>query len=207
MLMVTEQQRFASKLGDWLGLARSAGIQIYTISNDQAQGYERDRLEVLALRTGGTYRHAQDINALAEAAGDLGRELNEQIVLTFVDEEAKPGAAFAYGIEISYKTRDSTNKAKARIMPIRVPKKPTGFRVWWRDTRASLTGKLGKGGFLALMIGVGLIFALLLFLIFKKIFKKGAKGVKGKGKGLKGALKGGKKALSKGKSLGSKVKR
>lgn len=188
-------------------MARSAGIQIYTISNDQAQGYERDRLEVLALRTGGTYRHAQDINALAEAAGDLGRELNEQIVLTFVDEEAKPGAAFAYGLEISYKTRDSTHKAKTRIMPIRVPKKPTGFRIWWRDTRASLTGKLGKGGFLALMIGVGLLFALLLFLIFKKIFKKGAKGVKGKGKGLKGALKGGKKALSKGKSLGSKVKR
>lgn len=205
-LMTEEQQRFASKLGAWLGLARSAGIQIHTVSNEEAQAYERERLEILALRTGGTYRHAQDINELAEFVGDLGRELNEQMVLTFVDKKATGGAAFSYQVEITYKTRGAASKTRTELAPIRVPMAPTGMRVWWSDTRAGLQDTLGKGGFLALLIGVGLLLALLLFVLLKKIFGKKAKGLGGKGKGLKKGLKGGKKALATGKKFGGKAK-
>jgi hypothetical protein len=205
-LMTKEQKRFASKLGGWLGLARSAGIQIHTIANEAAKGYERDRLEILALRTGGTYRYAQDINSLGEAAANLSRELNEQIVLTFVDKSATPGATYSYGVELAYQTRDGSEKTTAKLMPIQVPKKATGFRVWWRDTRSSLQGMLGKGGFLALMIGLGLILGLLLFVLLKKFFGKKAKGLAGKGKGLKKGLKGSKKAMAQGKKFTTKAK-
>ena len=94
VLMTKEQKRFASKVEGWLGLARSAGIQIYAIANEVAKGYERDRLELLALKSGGTYRYASDLNSLGEATANLGRELNEQVVLTFVDKSATPVLRF-----------------------------------------------------------------------------------------------------------------
>ena len=201
VLMTKEQKRFASKVEGWLGLARSAGIQIYAIANEVAQGYERDRLELLALKSGGTYRYASDLNSLGEATANLGRELNEQVVLTFVDKSATPGASFSYGVEVSYKTRDGSEKTATKLMPIQVPKEPTGFRIWWRDTRAWLQAKLGKAGFIALLAGFALIFAFLLFKLLKKIFGSKLKGAAGKGKGLKKGLKGGKKALQQGKKF------
>ena len=206
VLMTKEQKRFASKIEGWLGLARSAGIQIYTVANEVAKGYERDRLELLALKSGGTYRYATDINSLGEAAANLGRELNEQVVLTFVDKSAKPGAAYSYGVEVAYKTRDGSEKTTTKLMPIQVPKEPTGFRIWWRDTRAWLQEKLGKAGFIALMIGLGLLLALILYKLLKKIFGDKVKGAAGKGKGLKKGLKGGKKALAQGKKFRTKPK-
>jgi len=86
--VVREQGRFAPKAERWIGLAKAAGIRIFSVVHPMAETHERERLEVLAFKTGGTARVAGTVNDLDSAYADLIDELNGQFVLTFVDEGA-----------------------------------------------------------------------------------------------------------------------
>ena len=91
--VVQEQSRFAPKAERWIGLAKAAGIRIFSVVHPMAETHERERLEVLSFKTGGTARVAHSVNDLDSAYADLIDELNGQLVLEFVDEGAVPWEA------------------------------------------------------------------------------------------------------------------
>ncbi len=193
---IFSQERFRDKLPRWIGLAQASGTRIFTLANSLASPAERDRLEVLALRTGGTFRVASDSNELVEQASVLADELSNQIVVTFVDDQAVPGADVAYLAVVGYESDRTRGKAKTELARGHVPKVPTGFGPWVRGVRRAGEKKLGKAGLLAVVAVVALLLLVILFKLGKKLLGKGKKaggGVAKKGKGaLKGAAKGAK---------------
>ena len=192
--VVAEQTLFERRLQSWFSLAKAANVRIYTVANPMARPDEQDRLSVLALRTGGTYRHGDDDSTFQEMMDDLTTEVNQQYVFTFIDKEAKQGAKLAYKVKLIYDGADGSGEQLTSPYHLQIPKTPGGIGVMISNARSTLQEKLGKGGFLALMIGLALILGLLLLVILKKIFGGKAKAVGGlakKGKkgaaGLKGA--------------------
>ncbi len=199
-----EQARFEPLLKQWLSLAKAAGIRIFTVVNPNAEPHERERLELLAWRSGGTARVAEDANVVADHYTDLIDELNGQLVVTFTDHEATPGSMVAYELEVKAAGRKFAAPAYAAA----VPKGPEGVAVMVDQVRSMGEAKLGKKGFMAVAIGVGLVLALillkLLMAIGKKIFGKGAKAAQGAGKGAAGLAKKGAGAGKAVKKLGVK---
>jgi hypothetical protein len=92
-----EQSRFSPKAERWIALAKAAGIRIFSVVHPMAETHERERLEVLSFKTGGTARVARSVNDLDSAYADLIDELNGQLVLEFVDEGAVPWDASEAG--------------------------------------------------------------------------------------------------------------
>jgi hypothetical protein len=204
-----QQRAFKQALSTWLPLAQAANIRIYTVANEIARTDEQDRMSILALRTGGTYRYAESSDAFQSKMSDLVEELNDQLVLTFIDKKAVPGAEYSYQVKLNYVDSDGDKSASIKTRPyaIRIPLKPTGLGIMISNGRATLQQKLGKTGFLLLAIGLGLILALILFKLLKKMFGKKAKSVGGLGKKGKKGLKAGMKGAKGAKKQFGKIKK
>lgn len=181
-----EQASFAKKLPTWLALAKNAGIRIYSVIHPTAQKYQRDRLEVLAWRTGGTARFAEDANQVLDRYDDLIGELNKQVAFTFVDEDAKPGTSPTYQVELRVKGGKYTSEPF--VGPEVAPPIEKSLVNTVKDFGQK---KLGKVGFIAVLAGIGLLLLVILVKLGKKIFGGGADKL---GK----AAKGGKDAAGKG---------
>lgn len=181
--IAVEQGSFIEKLPAWLGLAKAANIRIYSIIHPNAAPHMRDRLEVLAWRTGGTARFARDANEVVDLHESVIAELNNQIVVTFVDEEAKPNTEVSYVIKAGGlignrdSEADATSEAFTAVVPPAIERSTIG------EVKRFGESKLGKGGFMAALAGVGLLLLVILLKIFKAILGKGkdaaAKGAKG----------------------------
>jgi len=186
-----EQTSFARKLPTWLALAKGAGIRIYTVIHPTASKYQRERLEVLAWRTGGTARYAEDANRVVDLYDDLIGEINGQQLITFVDDEATTGTTPSYLVEMRTKGGKFTSE------PFIAPEvAPPIERSLINTVKAFGQQKLGKVGFIAALAGVALILLVLLFKLGQKLFgdktaklAKGAKGAKGAGAKGAGAMK------------------
>jgi len=210
-----QQERFKKRLPTWLALAKAGNVRIHTLANPLARPHEAQRLEVLALKTGGTYRYASTTNELIELATELADEISNQYVFTFTDTEATPNTDHGYLLQIEYKTRNTSGNTKTPVRRVHIPAKAEGFSIWMTQMQNDAEKSLGKAGFIAILVVVGLILALLLLKIFKKILGKGAKAAKGKTKGAAkaakgaGALakKGGKLKAPDGKQLVRKIKK
>ena len=188
-MIASEQARFLALVEGWMGLAKAGNIRIYSVANQVARPDEQDRLSVLALRTGGTYRYAEDESAFQEMMEDLTTEVNQQYVFTFTDKEAVEGASYGYEVELGYQDSEGTfTKIRTRSYSVKIPKKPTGLGVMISDARSGLQEKLGKTGMTALLIGLALVLALIVFALLKKLLG-------GKVKSAAGAAKKGKKAM------------
>ena len=183
--IAVEQGSFIEKLPAWLGLAKAANIRIYSIIHPNAAPHMRDRLEVLAWRTGGTARFARDANEVVDLHESVIAELNNQIVVTFVDEEATPNSQVSYVVKAGGlignrdSEADATSEAYMAVVPPAIERSTIG------EVKRFGESKLGKGGFMAALAGVGLLLLLILLKLFKAIFGKGkdavAKGAKGAG--------------------------
>ena len=191
-----EQGVFAKKLPTWLGIAKAADIRIYSVIHPTAPKYARERLELLSWRTGGTPRFAEDANEVLDRYDELIRELNGQIVLTFVDPEATPDTLVNYVVEGHLGSTKYTSEAFSARTP------PAVERSLIYEFKTFGQKKLGKVGFMAALIGVGLLVLLLLLKIVKKIAKKGDGVVKAGAKGAKSAQG----AVKKGGDAAKKVK-
>ena len=185
-----EQASFVEKLPTWLGLAKAANIRIYSVIHPTAPPYARERLEVLAWRTGGTARFAPDANDVVDRYDDLITELNNQIVVTFVDDEATPDTQHAYQLEARGLFGDGNTQAKATSEPYVAFVAPAIERSTINELKSLGQQKLGKTGFIAALAGVGALVLLLLFKLGKKLFGDGsaaagkaAKGAQGKAAG------------------------
>ncbi len=175
-----EQAVFVRKLPTWLGLAKAANIRIYSVIHPTGTPATRERLELLAWRTGGTPRHAEaaeDVGAVSDA---LVEELNGQIVVTFADDTVTPKGDASYILEAR------AGKSSFKSDPFKVLIPPRFEPGVVAEVKALGEAKLGKGGFLAVAIAVALVVLLILLKIILKFAKGGeaaaAKAVKG-GKG------------------------
>lgn len=186
-----EQAAFAKKLPTWLAMAKGAGVRIYSIAHPNAQKYQRDRLEVLAWRTGGTFRYSEDANEMLDLYDHLMGELNNQVVITFTDDEAVPGAKPTYIVEM--RTKNGKYTSEPFLAPEVAPKIEVSF---FNGIKKFGEKKLGKVGFIAALAGIGLIVLVLFLKIGKKIF----------GAGKAAAGKAGKAAAGKGKAAKDKMK-
>ncbi len=194
-MIAAEQAVFARKLPVWIGLAKAANIRIYTVIHPTAQPYTRERLELLAWRTGGTPRYAADANEVSVMSDALAEELNGQIVLTFMDTTVDPKEDVTYQVEV--KAGRSTFRSDT-FKVLAPPRFEPGLIA---SVKAFGEGKLGKGGFLAAVIVVGLLVLVILLKILGKIFKSGEAAAKKASKGGKGAEKAKKKAIERAKKM------
>jgi len=190
-----EQAVFARKLPTWVGLAKAENIRIYSVIHPTAEPYTRERLELLAWRTGGTPRFAVDPNEVSIMSDELADELNGQIVVTFTDETVVPEEPVSYVLE----ARAGRSNFKTDPFTVLVPPRFEAGLI--QNVKAFGEGKLGKTGFLIAIIAIGLILLLVLVKIFKKIFKSGDAVAKKAGKGGKGADKARAKAIERAKKM------
>ncbi len=160
---VAEQERFLVRAEKIIALAKAGGVRIFTVSNPLSSPSERERLEVLAWRTGGTARVAHDPNEVVDRASDLLDELHGELIVTFRDERAVPGASLRYRARVQ--VGGATYRTSA--MGLELPERPGGFRRSLSDVETMGRSRLGNTGFLV----VAGVLALLLVFVGLKLLK------------------------------------
>lgn len=184
-----EQGRFAVKASAWLALAHASGTRIHGVgfpSNSVQQPYFADRVQVLAVESGGTYRHARGPNELYEALSDLAGEMEGQYVLEF-DSGLKSGEELNLRISVQV---DQGKDFQSQDFPLyRTLSKDRLLPEFVGDRLAWVQAKVGFYWYRVLYVVVTILFVLLLLWAFwkgvKGLGKKIAKGVEKKKKGLK----------------------
>ncbi len=185
-----EQAAFVRKLPTWLALAKAANIRIYSVIHPTGTPASRERLELLAWRTGGTPRYAAAAEEVGAVSDALVEELNGQIVVTFADPTVTPKGDVSYVLE----ARAGKSRFKSEPFKVLIPPRFEPGAV--AEVKALGEAKLGKGGFLAVAIAVALVVLLILLKLILK-FAKGGEAAAGKAvKGGKGADKAKAKAIA-----------
>lgn len=82
--MAKQQEWFRQKAEHWLGLARAGGVRIHAVGlGSLGAPHELERLRLLAERSGGTFRLAEDEARLADVVARAVGELSGQLVLDY----------------------------------------------------------------------------------------------------------------------------
>jgi hypothetical protein len=199
------QDRFRIRAENWIALCRAAGIRVfglaYAATRDDGSAlsheYERDRIELLSYKTGGTYREVFNPRDAGNAARAIADELTGEHVLVV---GSKLKSLLPYKIRLKVKVRlPNGNEAKAQtpIVEFEAPFMPSGFGYWFRQKNKWLKDKVGTILYWVIIVLVILLVLLLIWLMFKLIkalVMKVVKAVSKKGKdAAKGAAKGAKK--------------
>ncbi|MCB9728099.1 MAG: hypothetical protein H6744_11450 [Deltaproteobacteria bacterium] len=192
---IKEQELFREHLPGWLALAKSAGIRIFSVVDPLASPSARERMEVLAWRSGGTARVAEDANEVVDLYSDLTAELSGQHVISFTDHDAVPGATRTYAVRLKGRGGSFTTDD----FSVTLPTQEEGLAFLIADTRAMITAKLGDKVLLAIAIGLAVVLLLIVLKIVLKIAgKKGGKAAKKTGGAAKKAAAAAKKAAAAG---------
>jgi hypothetical protein len=195
--VVADQQRFRDqRLGPWLALARAANVAVYAVGYPLGFPSERERLEILAYKTGGTYREVTEATELGDAYSDLVDELANQYVIVFdAGLQSRDEAAFSVKLAVA-----GVGSFQTAPYGVQAPEIPAGFAALKRsgqDKLRWLEAKVGSPWHIVIVVAACLLAALFVFLfiklliaLVKKIFGKGAKMAKGAAKKAGGAAKG-----------------
>ncbi len=172
---IKEQQLFGERLPAWLALAKSGNVRIFSVTDPEATPSARERMEILAWRTGGTARVAEDANQVVDLYSDLTAELSGQHVISFTDHEAVPGATRAYEVRLKGRGGSFTTDS----FSVTLPRPAESLALQVADARAMVEAKLGKKVVLAIAIGLALVVLLILLkLVLKLVGKKGGGALK-----------------------------
>ena len=194
------QERFAGKVPIWLALLRAADIRVHAIAYNMSapdgtgvsQAYERERLELLALQTGGSYREVVNRPSdVANAAQSLLDELSaERVVLLAADLPSQSKGT----VKLTLTLGDTYEGLvlESQEWTFGTPFMPSGLR-WKIETQLNaLRVKVGPIWYWVILVGVA-IFALFLLWMFLKLIKKMVMAIVGaiakKGKGAADAAK------------------
>jgi|GEM_PF-6495543 hypothetical protein len=213
------QERFHHRARPWLALARSAGIRVYAIGYAMSRGdqqrisepYERERLELLAAKTGGTYREIAYVEDVESAAEALIAEFNEVRVITveapLVSEQTHQLQLSASIVQEVKTTKDDEtvtrylrNEIVTKVRTFQAPFIGEGFGFWLEQKHQWLRDTVHPIWYWLIIIGLCILALLLIWLIFALIKKLVMKIVKGFSKKAKNAAKGGLKTAAKGSS-------
>jgi len=195
--VIAEQQRFRDqRLSPWLALAKAANISVYSVAYPLGLPAERERLELLSYKTGGTYREVLEATELGDAYSDVVDEIANQYVIAF-DAGLKSEEQAAFSVKLSVAGAGSFQSAPYGVLS---PEIPSGFQAAKNLAQEKvrwLERLVGSPWHIVIVVAACLLAALFVFLFFKlliglvkKIFGKGAKMAKGAAKAAGGAAKG-----------------
>ena len=217
------QERFKARAERWLALARAAEIRVYGVAyalvNDDcdslSRGWERERLELLSQKTGGTYREVLFVEDVQRAAEALSEELLNERVIT-VDAGLKSEQPYTVMVKATLNLASgkggTTFLKSSPTYACRAPFIGSGFWWWLKQKSQWLKEKVGTILWWVIVIAIGLLLLLLLWLFLKMVKalvmkvvkavagegKKAAKGVAGAGKAAAKGAAGAGKAAAKG---------
>lgn len=206
------QERFAGKVPTWLGLARAFDIQVHAIAYNMTEEggrltshtYERERLELLALQTGGTYREVVNKPSdIGNAAALLVSELNsEKVVLLGADLE--PGTKGTVKMAITLGEPFEGMVIETQEWAFKTPTFATGWRPKVERWNRMLKMKVGPIWYWVIIV-LGSLLALYMAWLFLKMLK--ALVMKIVGLFTKGAKDAAKKAQGAAKGVGDAAKK
>ncbi len=183
------QERFKLRAQNWLALARSADVRVmavgYALERPDggmvSQRHERERLGLLAEKTGGTYREVTNVNLLTETANATVDEVLRERVLT-IDANLKSlehyrivlSAVFEHGETSGQK---GTVELSTVLYEFDAPEIPSGWQWWLKQKNAWLKEKVGTILYWVIVVAAIILVLLILWLIlklfiaaFKKLF-------------------------------------
>jgi len=204
------QTRWRERAVHWIALLRAADIRVFSIAYAMTRGdksavsykFERQRLELLSLKTGGTYREVINPRDIPDVAAATINELMNERVLT-IGGVLKPAQNYRISLKakISVPVMKRDGEIKYQNATIRSPEYDfetpfigEGFSYWFKEKNKWLKNKVGTVLYWVIIVVIILLVLLvlwLLFKMFKALFKKifGAVAKKGKAAGKK-AVKG-----------------
>ncbi|NUN12817.1 MAG: hypothetical protein HUU55_04200 [Myxococcales bacterium] len=166
-----EQARFAESAAVWLGFASILGIRIHSVGIvsdiNQNRDYELDRLRVLTVGSGGTYREADHPEELFEQIVTLAKELNDQIVVE-MDSGLEPGETAAYQLHL---VLESEHHHTSDPFEVTAPQIEAGVFPKLRHWSVLLQSKVGYTWYLVILIALLVIAAVLFLFLGIKIIK------------------------------------
>jgi len=214
------QERFANRAAPWLALARAANIRVYPVAYAMMRGeqnrvsyaHERERLELLAAKTGGTYREVAYTDWIDAAAASLVSELNEERLITV---DANLGSELDYIVQVGLtiqqlieEEKDGEIEEKVKQYEVRTetiafksPRIETGLWHWLKQKNDWLRESVGTILYWVIIVLLAIVALLIVWFVLKllkagvmkivkAVTKKGAKAAKA---GAKAAAKSGQK--------------
>ncbi len=212
----TFQERFAAKVPTWIGLMRALDIRVHAIGYNMqgtdgavvSHGFERERLELLALQTGGTYREVVNRPVDAVNAVDLllAELAQERVVMVAADLPAESRGVAKFSLTLGGDAFEGL-VLESQEWTFGTGPRPSGWRFWLEKKDRWLRHKVGMPWYWFCVVGFCLLGLFLLWMfwklvkaIFLKLFGgvlKAGKDAAGKAKGAaKGAQDAAKKAGS-----------
>ncbi|MBM4387541.1 MAG: hypothetical protein FJ088_07360, partial [Deltaproteobacteria bacterium] len=169
------QEIFREKLVKWLALLKAAGIRVFSVGYPTGNESELLRLELLALKSGGTYRFANDVNSLAEYFKAAADEISEQIVIT-IAPEMEPDSGYFISAEIK---PEKGSLLRTASFGFTAEKPPWKVKRLFTEKKAWLEKKVGKtlaiviiAAILIVVVLLAVLFTKLFIKLMKRIFKK-----------------------------------
>ncbi len=201
------QERWRERAVHWLALMRAAGIRVFSVAysmpreDKSAVSYlhERERLELLSLKTGGTYREVLNPRKIPDAARATVEELLKERVLTIggvLKSDQKYRISVKATIKVPIRRKDEITHQNRTIRSSEydfvTPFKGEGFGYWLSEKSKWLKAKVGTVLYWVIIVVAILLLLLILWLLFKMfkaLFKKifGLFAKKGKAAGKKAA--------------------
>lgn len=200
------QNRFRERAAEWIALARAADIRVYAIGysminpseGDADAGrisydYERERLELLALKTGGTYREVLAPGKIEGAVKAATNEIQGEFIIE-LGGVLESEQSYSVQVEAILKFGSTKRGIKSVRYEFEAPFIPGGFWWWLEQKNKEFKEKVGTVLYWVIIVVAILLILLILWLLFKllkaifkkifgAIFKKGAKAAKGAAKG------------------------
>lgn len=188
-----DQQAFRRHALHWIGVARAAGVRIFAVGlGALGDRWELDRLRLLAERTGGTYREAEQEGDIAGAVAAMGAEVFEQVVIDFVHqtpEDVPEELSVRLEMALDPTMFRGEPKLRTATFAVAVPARAgwkTMVRTRIEDALIQAQELLGYRVYvwvgIGLLVLVGLMTLLIVFFVTRGIFRLLAK-LFGRGKG------------------------
>jgi hypothetical protein len=173
------QEAFARRASGWLAMARAADVQVHAITYAmrRADGsvlsheWERERLELLAHKTGGTYREVVKPRDASEVAATLGMELAQGFVLRL---DAGLVSETPYKMQVKATIKASGGQAggkklASQIVSFTSPFVGEGIEYWLKEKSKWLKSTVGPILYWVIIVVAILLLFVVLWLAFKLV--------------------------------------
>lgn len=174
--VVQHQRNFAEKAQILLPSMRSLNVRLDVVLFPSSERHEEERIRLLSLKSGGSFRIAEDAADLPVQSEAAAKDLTETIVVDFVPESGKhlpEGRSRELSVEISVPGADDSEiDINTQWAHYKVPEQDHSFSGKLGSIKSWLDGKVGKTASRWIIIFFALILVFIGFKILKKLFKK-----------------------------------
>ena len=174
--LVQQQRSFVEKTQFLLPAMRALDTRLDVVLLPSAERHEEERIRLLSMKSGGSFRFAEDASSLPVQSESAAKELAETIIIDFVPESGKllpEGAKTELSVDV---TVPGSNDDEIEISTLwaryQAPVLDHSFKGKLGAIKLWLDGKVGKTASRWIIIFLALALAFIGFKILKKLFKK-----------------------------------